>query len=133
MLSGEIKAGQQVTVLVDSSVRQGTALNHSATHLMHAALQQVLGDHVTQKGSLVDSERLRFDFSHNQAVTPEQIREIEHIVNREILRNSTVDPEVMSMDEARAKGAMALFGEKYGDQVRGLSVRFGLTVRPQRD
>ncbi|MGB1868676.1 MAG: alanine--tRNA ligase [Porticoccaceae bacterium] len=122
VLSGEIKAGQQVTVLVDSSVRQGTALNHSATHLMHAALQQVLGDHVTQKGSLVDSERLRFDFSHNQAVTPEQIREIEHIVNREILRNSTVDTEVMSMDEARAKGAMALFGEKYGDQVRVLSM-----------
>ena len=122
VLSGEIKAGQQVTALVDSSVRQGTALNHSATHLMHAALQQVLGDHVTQKGSLVDSERLRFDFSHNQAVTPEQIREIEHIVNREILRNSTVDTDVMSMDEARAKGAMALFGEKYGDQVRVLSM-----------
>ena len=122
VLSGEIKAGQQVTVSVDSAVRQGTALNHSATHLMHAALQQVLGDHVAQKGSLVDSERLRFDFSHNEAVTAEQIRQIEHIVNREILRNSNVDTEVMSMDDAKSKGAMALFGEKYGDQVRVLSM-----------
>lgn len=122
VLSGEIKAGQQVTVRVDSTVRQGTALNHSATHLMHAALQQVLGDHVVQKGSLVDSERLRFDFSHNEAVTPKQIRQIEHIVNREILRNSNVDTEVMSMDDARDKGAMALFGEKYGDEVRVLSM-----------
>ena len=122
VLSGEIKAGQQVTVSVDSAVRQGTALNHSATHLMHAALQQVLGDHVAQKGSLVDSERLRFDFSHNEAVTAEQIRQIEHIVNREILCNSNVDTEVMSMDDAKSKGAMALFGEKYGDQVRVLSM-----------
>ncbi|MGB1807769.1 MAG: alanine--tRNA ligase [Porticoccaceae bacterium] len=122
VLSGEIKAGQQVTVSVDSAVRQGTALNHSATHLMHAALQQVLGDHVAQKGSLVDSERLRFDFSHTEAVTAEQIRQIEHIVNREILRNSNVDTEVMSMDDAKSKGAMALFGEKYGDQVRVLSM-----------
>ncbi|MDA9918963.1 alanine--tRNA ligase [Porticoccaceae bacterium] len=122
VLSGEIKAGQQVTVRVDSTVRQGTALNHSATHLTHAALQQVLGDHVVQKGSLVDSERLRFDFSHNEAVTPKQIRQIEHIVNREILRNSNVDTEVMSMDDARDKGAMALFGEKYGDEVRVLSM-----------
>ena len=122
VLSGEIKAGQQVTARVDSTVRQGTALNHSATHLMHAALQQVLGDHVVQKGSLVDSERLRFDFSHNEAVTPTQIRQIEHIVNREILRNSNVDTEVMSMDDARDKGAMALFGEKYGDEVRVLSM-----------
>jgi alanyl-tRNA synthetase len=89
---------------------------------MHAALQQVLDDHVVQKGSLVDSQRLRFDFSHNQAVTPEQIRQIEHIVNREIVRNSTVGTEVMSMDDAKAKGAMALFGEKYGDQVRVLSM-----------
>ena len=122
VLSGAIKAGQQVTARVDSTVRQGTALNHSATHLMHAALQQVLGDHVVQKGSLVDSERLRFDFSHNEAVTPKQIRQIEHIVNREILRNSNVDTEVMSMDDARDKGAMALFGEKYGDEVRVLSM-----------
>ena len=89
---------------------------------MHAALQQVLGDHVVQKGSLVDSERLRFDFSHNQAVTPEQLRQIEHRVNREILRNSQVNTQVMSMDDAKTQGAMALFGEKYGDQVRVLSM-----------
>jgi len=82
----------------------------------------VLGDHVVQKGSLVDSERLRFDFSHNQAVTPEQLRQIEHRVNREILRNSQVNTQVMSMDDAKTQGAMALFGEKYGDQVRVLSI-----------
>ena len=122
VISGEIQSGQKVTAAVDSNVRQGTALNHSATHLMHAALQQVLGDHVVQKGSLVDSERLRFDFSHNQAVTPEQLRQIEHRVNREILRNSQVNTQVMSMDDAKTQGAMALFGEKYGDQVRVLSM-----------
>jgi alanyl-tRNA synthetase len=122
VISGEIQSGQKVSAAVDSNVRQGTALNHSATHLMHAALQQVLGDHVVQKGSLVDSERLRFDFSHNQAVTPEQLRQIEHRVNREILRNSQVNTQVMSMDDAKTQGAMALFGEKYGDQVRVLSM-----------
>jgi alanyl-tRNA synthetase len=122
VLSGDIKVGQQLSVVVDGSVRQATALNHSATHLMHAALQKVLGDHVNQKGSLVNSERLRFDFSHNEAVTPEQLRQIEHIVNGEILSNSSVDTEVMSMDDAKTKGAMALFGEKYGDEVRVLSM-----------
>ena len=122
VLSGEIKPNQQALAVVDANVRQATALNHSATHLMHAALQLVLGEHVNQKGSLVNSERLRFDFSHNEAVTPEQIRQIEHIVNREILRNSSVDTAVMSMDDAKAKGAMALFGEKYGDEVRVLSM-----------
>jgi alanyl-tRNA synthetase len=122
VLSGEITSGQHITAKVDGTVRQATALNHSATHLMHAALQQVLGEHVNQKGSLVNSERLRFDFSHNEAVTPEQIRQIEHIVNGEILRNSSVDTEVMSMEDAKTKGAMALFGEKYGDQVRVLSM-----------
>lgn len=122
VISGEIKPNQQALAVVDANVRQATALNHSATHLMHAALQLVLGEHVNQKGSLVNSERLRFDFSHNEAVTPEQIRQIEHIVNREILRNSSVDTAVMSMDDAKAKGAMALFGEKYGDKVRVLSM-----------
>ena len=122
VLSGDIKVGQQVSAAVDGSVRQATALNHSATHLMHAALQEVLGDHVNQKGSLVNSERLRFDFSHNEAVTPAQLRQIEHIVNREILSNGSVDTEVMSMDAAKTKGAMALFGEKYGDEVRVLSM-----------
>ena len=122
VLSGEISTGQQIVAKVDNKVRQATALNHSATHLMHAALQQVLGEHVTQKGSLVNSERLRFDFSHSEAVSAEQIRQIEHIVNRQILLNSSVDTEVMSMDDAKAKGAMALFGEKYADEVRVLSM-----------
>lgn len=122
VLSGEITTGQAIVAKVDNEVRQATALNHSATHLMHAALQQVLGGHVNQKGSLVNSERLRFDFSHNKAVTAEQIRQIEHLVNREILRNSSVDTAVMSMEDAKAKGAMALFGEKYGDEVRVLSM-----------
>ena len=122
VLSGEISTGQQVVAKVDNKVRQATALNHSATHLMHAALQQVLGEHVTQKGSLVNSERLRFDFSHNEAVSAEQIRQIEHIVNRQILLNSSVDTAVMSMEDAKAKGAMALFGEKYADEVRVLSM-----------
>ena len=122
VLSGEISNGQKIVAAVDNKVRQATALNHSATHLMHAALQQVLGEHVNQKGSLVNSERLRFDFSHNEAVSAEQIRQIEHLVNREILRNSSVDTAVMSMEDAKAKGAMALFGEKYGDEVRVLSM-----------
>jgi alanyl-tRNA synthetase len=122
VLSGEISTGQQIVAKVDNKVRQATALNHSATHLMHAALQQVLGEHVTQKGSLVNSERLRFDFSHSEAVSAEQIRQIEHIVNRQILLNSSVDTAVMSMDDAKAKGAMALFGEKYAHEVRVLSM-----------
>ena len=122
VLSGEIKSGETVAAEVDASVRGATALNHSATHLLHKALQEVLGDHVQQKGSLVDSQRLRFDFSHGEAVTPQQVREIEQIVNGEILRNTQVETEVMSMDDAIEKGAMALFGEKYGDEVRVLSM-----------
>lgn len=122
LISGELKVGEQVTASVDASVRQATALNHSATHLLHAALQQVLGEHVQQKGSLVNSERLRFDFSNDEAVTEEQIRQIEHIVNDQILTNTPVATEVMSMDDAISKGAMALFGEKYGDEVRVLSM-----------
>ena len=122
VLSGEIKAGENVAAEVDASVRGATALNHSATHLLHKALQEVLGDNVQQKGSLVDSQRLRFDFSHGEAVTPQQVREIEQIVNGQILRNTQVETEVMSMDDAIEKGAMALFGEKYGDEVRVLSM-----------
>ena len=122
ILSGEIKAGETVAAEVDASVRGATALNHSATHLLHKALQEVLGDHVQQKGPLVDSQRLRFDFSHGEAVTPQQVRQIEQIVNGEILRNTQVETEVMSMDDAIEKGAMALFGEKYGDEVRVLSM-----------
>jgi len=122
VLSGQIKAGETVTAVVDASVRGATALNHSATHLLHTALQQVLGEHVQQKGSLVDSQRLRFDFSHGESVTAEQTRKIEQIVNREILRNTKVNTDVMSMEDAVDKGAVALFGEKYGDEVRVLSM-----------
>ena len=122
LISGELKVGDQVSASVDAIVRQATALNHSATHLLHAALQQVVGEHVQQKGSLVNSERLRFDFSNDEAVTEEQIRQIEHIVNDQILANTVVATEVMSMDDAISKGAMALFGEKYGDEVRMLSM-----------
>lgn len=122
VIAGELRVGEQVSTSVDASVRQATALNHSATHLLHAALQQVVGAHVQQKGSLVNSERLRFDFSNNEAVSAAQIRQIEHIVNHEILHNSPVITEVMRMDDAVDKGAMALFGEKYGDQVRVLSM-----------
>lgn len=122
LISGQLEIGDQVSASVDASVRQATALNHSATHLLHAALQQIVGGHVQQKGSLVNSERLRFDFSNDEAVTEEQIRLIEHIVNDQILANTLVATEVMSMDDAISKGAMALFGEKYGDDVRVLSM-----------
>jgi alanyl-tRNA synthetase len=122
VLSGELNVGDTVTATVDCSVRTATALNHSATHLLHSALQQILGEHVNQKGSLVDSQRLRFDFSHGESISAQQIRDIEHRVNREILRNTPVQTDVMSMDEAVEKGAMALFGEKYGSEVRVLSM-----------
>ncbi|MGB2145039.1 MAG: alanine--tRNA ligase [Porticoccaceae bacterium] len=122
VLSGTINAGDQISAQVDKNLRQAIALNHSATHLAHEALRQVLGDQVSQKGSLVDSEKLRFDFSHNQAVTADQIRQVEQMVNREIMRNTEVSTQLMSMDQAKQQGAMALFGEKYGDEVRVLSM-----------
>ena len=122
VLSGSVNIGDTLLAEVDSSVRQRTRLNHSATHLLHAALRQVLGEHVVQKGSLVDSERLRFDFSHFEAVTPQQLKTIETIVNDQVRANTRVQTRLMSMDEAVAAGAMALFGEKYGDEVRVLSM-----------
>jgi len=119
--AGEISIGDQVDAQVDAERRQAIRLNHSATHLMHAALRTVLGDHVQQKGSLVAPDRLRFDFSHYEGVTAEQLLEIEEIVNDEIRRNVAADTEVMAYDDAVASGAIALFGEKYDDKVRVLN------------
>ena len=120
--SGTLQVGAQVQTQVDADVQQATALNHSATHLLHAALRQVLGDHVQQKGSLVDSQRLRFDFSHFEAIKPEQLKALEDIVNREVRRNTPVLTEETDVETAKRRGAMALFGEKYGDTVRVLSM-----------
>jgi len=117
---GELKVGDAIEAVVDADRRQAIRLNHTATHLMHAALRQVLGDHVTQKGSLVAADRLRFDFSHYEGVTAEQIEVIEDLVNGEIRKNTAVATNLMSYDEAIESGAMALFGEKYGDKVRVL-------------
>ncbi|MCH8100275.1 MAG: alanine--tRNA ligase, partial [Proteobacteria bacterium] len=117
---GELKVGQEMEAVVDADRRQAIRLNHTATHLMHAALRQVLGDHVTQKGSLVAQDRLRFDFSHDEGVTAEQLQEIEDLVNNEIRKNTATETKIMSYDEAIKSGATALFGEKYGDDVRVL-------------
>jgi len=122
LANGSINVDDTLTAEVDDAARHATELNHSATHLMHAALRKVLGDHVTQKGSLVDPERLRFDFSHFEPVTPEQINEIETIVNHHIRANHEVVTKLMAIDDARESGAMALFGEKYDDEVRVLSM-----------
>lgn len=122
LVEGEIALGNKLEARVDNEMRQATMLNHSATHLMHAALRQVLGKHVTQKGSLVNADYLRFDFSHNQAVSTEELNQIETLVNQQILQNSAVSMQTMSIEAAKAQGAMALFGEKYGDEVRVISM-----------
>jgi alanyl-tRNA synthetase len=126
--SGTISTGDSVTAKVDAERRAAIVLNHSATHLMHAALRQVLGDHVQQKGSLVAPDRLRFDFSHYEAVTPEQLGKIEDIVNEQVRRNSPAEIDLMTYDDAVASGAIALFGEKYGDEVRVLRLGDGFSV-----
>lgn len=120
--SGALLIGAPVEAKVDADVQHATSLNHSATHLLHEALRQVLGEHVQQKGSLVDSQRLRFDFSHFEAVKPEQLKQLEDIVNREVRKNTPVETELTDIETAKAKGAMALFGEKYGDTVRVLTM-----------
>nr|WP_207923284.1 alanine--tRNA ligase [Marinomonas flavescens] len=119
---GRLSVGDKITAEVDRSLRNATTLNHSATHLMHEALRRVLGDHVTQKGSLVDSERLRFDFSHFEGVTAVEIEQIEDIVNEQIRLNRPVETDIMDVESAKAKGAMALFGEKYDAEVRVLTM-----------
>ncbi len=125
---GQLRVGANVTAKVDDERRRLTALNHSATHLLHAALRQVLGKHVQQKGSLVSSEYLRFDFSHAMPVSEAEQREIETIVNREIQANTPVQTELVGYQAAVEKGAIALFGEKYGDQVRVLTMGEGFSV-----
>ncbi len=119
---GNLKAAQSVEAIVKADIREATSRNHSATHLLHAALRQVLGEHVQQKGSLVASELLRFDFANDQPVTFAQLQEIERIVNHEVIANTAVSTELLDIEAAKAKGAMMLFGEKYGDEVRVLSM-----------
>lgn len=117
---GTLYVGDSVVAHIDEHSRQSTALNHSATHLLHAALQKILGDHVTQKGSLVNAQRLRFDFSHFEPVTAKQLNEIERLVNQQIRMNHAVETNIMDLEEAKNSGAMALFGEKYDEKVRVL-------------
>lgn len=122
LATGSLKVGDAVQADVDEARRARIRLNHSATHLMHAALRQVLGTHVSQKGSLVNDKVLRFDFSHNEAMKPEEIRAVEDLVNTQIRRNLPIETNIMDLEAAKAKGAMALFGEKYDERVRVLSM-----------
>ena len=125
---GVIEVGATLVAEVDKAKRQGAALNHSATHLLHEALRRILGEHVQQKGSLVNAERLRFDFSHFEAVSSDELVAIEKMVNDEIRKNSAVTTEIMALEEAKAKGAAALFGEKYDDMVRVLDMGEGFST-----
>ncbi len=122
LVEGSVALGDQLTASVDAEKRASTAIHHSATHLLHAALRNVLGEHVAQKGSLVTYDKLRFDFSHLEAVRPEELAEIENLVNAHIRANTPVATRLMNIDDAKAAGAMALFGEKYDDEVRVLSM-----------
>lgn len=122
LVEGHVKVGDSLTATVDAEKRQATAIHHSATHLLHAALRAVLGEHVSQKGSLVTYDKLRFDFSHLESVKAEELAQIERIVNEHIRANTEVSTRLMNIDDARAAGAMALFGEKYDDEVRVLSM-----------
>lgn len=120
--TGKLVVGQEVGAKVDAVARAATARNHSVTHLMHKALREVLGAHVQQKGSQVDPDKTRFDFAHNSPLSAEEIREVEEIVNAEILANAATDSRVMGIDDAQKSGAMMLFGEKYGDEVRVVAI-----------
>ena len=120
--TGKLVLGESVNARVDGAARAATARNHSVTHLMHKALREVLGGHVQQKGSLVDADKTRFDFAHAAAMTAEDIREVEELVNREILANSAVEADLMALEDAQKSGAMMLFGEKYADEVRVLAI-----------
>src|SRR5439155_12287856 len=120
--TGELAVGDTVAAQVDLEKRSRTMRHHSATHLMHKALREVLGLHVQQKGSLVDEEKTRFDFSHNAPVTADELRRVEGLVNAEVLANEPTSARVMPIDAAQKLGAMMLFGEKYGDEVRVLDI-----------
>ncbi|MDN2480218.1 alanine--tRNA ligase [Vibrio agarivorans] len=122
LAEGVLAKGDEVEAVVDAERRATISLNHSATHLLHAALRKVLGEHVTQKGSLVKPDNLRFDFSHLEAVTPAELKEVERLVNAQVRRNHEIETNVMDIESAKQKGAMALFGEKYDDEVRVLSM-----------
>ncbi|EHK9004593.1 alanine--tRNA ligase [Vibrio vulnificus] len=122
LVEGVLAKGDQVSAIVDADRRAAISLNHSATHLLHASLRQVLGEHVAQKGSLVKAENLRFDFSHLEAVTAAELKEVERLVNAQIRRNHAIETNIMDIESAKQKGAMALFGEKYDDEVRVLSM-----------
>ena len=117
-VKGVINKGDKASAAIDNSNREAVKKNHSATHLLHAALREILGEHVTQKGSLVEAQRMRFDFSHFEAMTTEQIAQVERRVNEEVRANHVLKTELMELDEAKASGAMALFGEKYDEKVR---------------
>ncbi|MFM2590976.1 alanine--tRNA ligase [Vibrio sp. TBV020] len=122
LAEGVLAKGDEVEAIVDAERRASVSLNHSATHLLHAALRKVLGEHVAQKGSLVKPENLRFDFSHLEAVTPAELKEVERLVNAQVRRNHSIETNIMDIESAKQKGAMALFGEKYDDEVRVLSM-----------
>ncbi len=128
VVEGVLSVGDRVATEVNKAQRQATALNHSATHLLHEALRQVLGEHVQQKGSLVNAERLRFDFSHFEALTAPELQQVEDLVNEQIRLNSVVQTEILPIDEAKAKGAAALFGEKYDSVVRVLTMGDGFSI-----
>jgi alanyl-tRNA synthetase len=128
LLEGTVRAGDTLHAEVDTATRNQTRANHSATHLLHAALREVLGDHVQQKGSLVNAEKLRFDFAHTGVIDGEALQQIEQRVNAQIRLNSGVDTQLLSYDDAVQQGAVALFGEKYGDQVRVLTMGNGYSM-----
>tara|TARA_B100001123_G_scaffold38892_1_gene40203 strand:+ start:2513 stop:5317 length:2805 start_codon:yes stop_codon:yes gene_type:complete len=125
---GEIKKNTKVQAQINKKIRKKIALNHSATHLLHASLRKVLGDHVEQKGSLVDSQKLRFDFTHSKSISEEDILKVEDLINDEIIKNSPSKIEILTMDEAQKKGAIAFFGDKYGEEVRVLDLGEGFSV-----
>ena len=125
---GEIKKNTKVQAQINKKIRKKIALNHSATHLLHASLRKVLGDHVEQKGSLVDSQKLRFDFTHSKSISEEDILKVEDLINDEIIKNSPSKVEILTMDEAQKKGAIAFFGDKYGEEVRVLDLGEGFSV-----